>query len=151
MQKPLVIGLGNPLRGDDGFGVLVARQLLDRSDIDCQILHGNATEILAAWHGYTRVLILDAMDVKGKAPGTLHDIDLTKEALPAHFFTSSSHGMGIYEALELGKALDDCPQELRMIGVVGIQFDIGTGLSPQVSQAIEPTLTRCDKILSSWT
>ena len=112
MQKPLVIGLGNPLRGDDGFGVLVARQLLDRNDIDCQILHGNATEILAAWHDYARVLILDAMDIKGEAPGTLRDIDLTKEALPARFFTSSSHGMGIYEALELGKVLDDCPQEL---------------------------------------
>ena len=151
MQKPLVIGLGNPLRGDDGFGVLAAGNLMDREDIDCQVLHGNATEILAAWHGYERVLILDAIDVKGEHPGTLREINLKKEALPVRFFTSSSHGMGVYEALELGKALDNCPQELRMIGVVAMQFDMGAGLSPQVSQAIEPTLILCNKILSSWT
>ena len=48
MQKSLVIGLGNPLRGDDGFGVLAAGKLMDREDIDCQVLHGNVAEILAA-------------------------------------------------------------------------------------------------------
>ena len=151
IQKPLVIGLGNSLRGDDGFGVLAAGKLMDREDIDCQVLHGNATEILATWQGYEKVLILDAIDVKGETPGTLREINLKKEAPPVRFFKSSSHGMGIYEALELGKALDDCPQELRMIGVVAIQFDIGACLSPQVSQSIEPTLTLCNKILSSWT
>jgi hydrogenase maturation protease len=83
----LVIGLGNILQGDDGFGVRVVQRLQERlAEIDttARIVDGGTAGLglLPYLEAESRVLFIDAIDV-GEAPGALLRIDRAMDlALP---------------------------------------------------------------------
>jgi len=57
----LVIGLGNPLRGDDGVGIWIAEQIAAADWPDVMVLaieSGEPTQLIEAWAGATRVSLV---------------------------------------------------------------------------------------------
>ena len=73
MKRPIVIGLGNPDRGDDAAGRVVAQILKSRGarGYDVVEARGEATEILALFEGRENVTLIDAC-VSGAPAGALH-------------------------------------------------------------------------------
>jgi len=65
-MKTLVIGLGNPILGDDGVGWKVAKELTTLIDpdtsveIDCASLGG--LSLMERMLGYQRVIVIDSME-----------------------------------------------------------------------------------------
>src|SRR5512134_2361660 len=71
----LVIGVGNPLRGDDGAGIAVARLVASRNDcgLVVRVASGEATSLMSAWTGFDDVVVVDASRGAGP-PGSVHRI-----------------------------------------------------------------------------
>lgn len=130
----LIIGCGNRDRGDDGAGVLVAERLR-KAGIDAQIHSGEALALIEAWNGVDDVVVVDAV-VTGAPAGTVWLWD----GGPVKIQGSSSvstHGFGVAEALELARILNRLPKRLRVFGIEGRRFDVGSEVSPEVSCAVE--------------
>ena len=72
----LLVGVGNPIRGDDGVGVHVVRRLRERGLPDgcvAEELHGGWLNLLDRLHRFRRVVVVDALDA-GLEPGTVVEV-----------------------------------------------------------------------------
>lgn len=83
------------------------------------------------------VVMVDAV-ATGAAPGMVVRIDAGAGPLPAAPRSASTHGIGVAEAIELGRALGQLPQRLVLFCVVGQDFAAGHDLTPDVARAIAP-------------
>ncbi len=141
--QPLVVGIGNPYRRDDGVGPAVIRELAHQvSPHVCLREHsGEGASLMAMWEGHPRVILVDAV-VSGTAPGTVHRLEAHRQPLPASLFHRSTHAFSLAEAVELSRALGTLPPEVLIYGVEGREFDHGMGLSPPVAAAVETVVRR---------
>jgi hydrogenase maturation protease len=139
---PIVIGLGNLFRGDDGVGLLVARRLRPRLDGRGSVVEASAegAALLDLWNGRSLALVVDAVTT-GAPPGTIHRIEVGTGPLPAALSATSSHAFSLAQAVALGQTLHRMPRRLVVYGVEALCFDPGTEISRPVAQAI-PTVTR---------
>jgi hydrogenase maturation protease len=130
----LVIGIGNELRGDDGAGVAVARRLCAQAPdaIEVSVHDGEPAGLLDAWRGRETVVVVDAMR-SGAPPGTIRRLDATGEPLPGWLRGSSStHALGLREAIELARVLERLPRRLIIYAVEARCVQTGYGLSDPV-------------------
>lgn len=136
-QCLLVIGVGNEFRSDDAVGVVVASQLL-AMQIDATVLSqsGDAATLMESWKDADTVVIVDATH-SGKEPGTVQVFEADDADIEKRSGTVSSHGFGVWEAIELSRALGCLPKRLVIYGVEGRKFGFGTHLSPQVEKAVD--------------
>jgi hydrogenase maturation protease len=139
----LVVGIGNPDRGDDGFGPAVASRLRGRVPPGVCILErgGDVLALIEEWAGFSAVVIVDAA-AQISRPGRVHRLDLTHCSPSAGFARSSTHAFGIAEAVELARSLDQLPSRLIAYLVEGERFDIGAPLSPVVAEAVGEVVER---------
>ena len=108
-----VIGLGNEWRSDDGVGLEVARRIGGR------VLDGEPIGIVEALAGEDEVVLIDAVST-GAAPGTLFVFEADSDPLPAPIFgASSTHALGLAEALELARTLGRLPRKVVVYGIEG--------------------------------
>lgn len=139
----LVLGLGNPLRGDDGVGPRVIEELQDRGLPEAvETLDGGTggLDLLHVMEGWDRIVIIDAAEFGGAkqfAPG---------QPVPGQFvrFTPdqvhlvqaaeqfSLHHAGLAEVLALARALDHPLPPIVVFGVQPGDTGWGQGLSPEV-------------------
>jgi hydrogenase maturation protease len=132
-----VVGLGNALRGDDAVGLEVARRVRALlPDADVIEASGEPAALLdALGDGAEEVAIGDAV-WSGAAPGAVHRFDAGAAALPLAS-GASTHGLGLAEAIELGRALGRLPARLVVYGIEGQGYETGAPLSPPVARAAE--------------
>ena len=134
-MNTVVVGVGNELRGDDAVGLHVVRSLagLDASLIECE---GEPVGLIDAWDGYERAILVDATD-SGSEPGTVRRLPAGEKPLPPELRRSSTHLLGVAEAVELARALGKLPRHTIVYGIEGAGFDTGAPLSPAVAAAAE--------------
>jgi hydrogenase maturation protease len=139
----LVLGIGNPDRGDDAVGRLVAQSLrtLVPAAVRIAELDGEATALLAEMQTAQRVWLIDAAR-SGARPGTIHRIDCSTADLALPAGGASSHGFGVIEAIALARALDVLPRQCIVYAVEAADFSSGAALSPEVAQAAQEVATR---------
>lgn len=139
----LVLGIGNADRGDDAVGLVVARRLRGRVPAGVVVREhgGDGAALLDAWHGFERVILVDALRA-GQKPGVLLRLDASLAPLPARLGGASTHLLGVAEAVELARVLGQLPDTMVVFGIEGAQFAHGAGLSPQVAAAVEPAVAR---------
>ena len=137
--KPvLILGLGNPLQGDDGVGCRVAQELEGRRlPEDVEVMDGGTPGVglLNLFEGRQRVIIVDAAEM-GKAPGEVvrfrpEDVTLTGSAQ-----RFSLHRSGVADALALAGQLKLALPEIIVFGVQPKRVDWHDGLSPEVQAAV---------------
>lgn len=140
LTRRRVIGVGNPLRGDDGAGRRVARRLAATAppNVEVMELDGGVAELLAAWEGAGdgEVVVVDAARC-GAPLGTVHRFEASRAALPAALGATSSHGLGLAAAVELARALGKLPPRLTVYAIESAAFTTGDELSPAVAAAVE--------------
>ena len=145
MDQPsvLVVGIGNPDRGDDGFGPAVAQRLRGRVPSTVRILErsGDALALMEDWDGIPFVIVIDAMAPISE-PGQVHRFDLSDSPLPIGFAPHSSHAFGVTETIELARSLGRLPQCLVAYLVEGEQFGMGAPLSLAIAETVEDVADR---------
>ena len=139
----LVIGVGNPLRRDDGVGPAVAQRLSDAALPTLQIAqhHGEGLGLIDLWQGYRHVVIVDATR-SGAAPGAVRRFELPHSEPPSGLFHYSSHLFGLAEAIALARTLKRLPEQLVIYGIEGVEFGYGEGLSSPVLAAVDIVVDR---------
>jgi hydrogenase maturation protease len=145
-MKPLVIGCGNPDRGDDAAGLLVARRLREMG-FEAAEHTGAATDLIELWRSAGAVIVVDAV-VTGAAPGAIHCWPTPEAFLEVHSPRSSTHLWGLAEAIRLAAALGRLPRELIICGIEGVRFGFGEGPGPEVAAAIDELARRIARRLS---
>lgn len=136
MSRPLVLCVGDPFRGDDGVGRAVAAALrVAAPDVRVVEVAGDAGALLDCWDGESAVVVVDAMRA-AEPSGTVRVMDAAARDPTAAGAATSSHGLGVAEAVALGRVLGRLPERLVVVGVVGERWDVGTGLSPAVAAAV---------------
>lgn len=132
----LVIGLGNPDRGDDAVGVEVAREVAaERLGVNV-LEFDDPTEALDAWEPEDTVILTDAIS-SGGVPGDIHVIDATAQTLPTGGWAAGgTHALGLAAVVELARSLGQLPRKLVVVGVEAAQFAHGAPLSEAVAAAI---------------
>jgi hydrogenase maturation protease len=137
MTRPaIVIGIGNPDRGDDAVGVQVARQVAaERLDV-LTLEFDDPSEALDAWAPEDTVVVADAISTGG-FPGDIHVIDVVEHSLPAgNWSAGGSHALGLAVVVELARALGLLPRRLVVVGVEAGQFGHGVPMSEAVAAAV---------------
>lgn len=129
-----IIGCGNPDRGDDRAGVLVAERLRELG-IAAETHTGELLALIEAWDAADDVILIDAV-VTGAPPGTVHMWD-GRPPRVLHGAEVSTHGLDLAQIIELAQALGRLPARLRLYGIEARQFDPGSSISPEVHQAVE--------------
>lgn len=139
----MVIGLGNPDRGDDAVGALVVRALAGRvaAEVVLRERTGDMLSLLDDWEGFAAVICIDAAAPAG-APGRIHRLDPAVDVLERDFAFASSHAYGLAEAVALARKLDLLPRDLVIYAVEGVGFDAGASLTDPVAAAVGPTAER---------
>ncbi len=137
-ERVLIIGIGNAYRSDDGAGLAAAAELIRLRLPGADILQacGDGASLIEAWHGRKHVVLVDATS-SGAAPGTIHRIETSTEALPASFSHHSTHSVNLAEAVELARVLNRLPERLTVLGIEGQDFRSGTDLSAAVHSAVD--------------
>lgn len=150
--RVLIAGFGNVLRGDDGFGVAVVRQLADAaaggSDRETDFLEvgtGGVALAQALLTPYDRLVIVDAMQ-RGGAPGSLYVVEVesvdTLTSVDMHMTVPS-------KALGLAKALGALPPRIFIVGCEPAHVDdLEMELSPAVRGAVEEAKAAVRRLLA---
>ena len=136
--RRLVIGVGNPDRGDDGAGRQVARRLLgrDHRGLDVRECTGEATALMEAWAGHDDVVLVDAC--RGAGPvGSVHLVGPDEAARVATLRHGSTHSLGIAAAIGLARALGTLPRRVVIYAIEASHAREGATLSPEVERAVQ--------------
>ncbi len=150
-MKPLVLGLGNDLLGDDGIGVVVVQELSKEfgavADVTACNLHGMA--LFDVMLGYNQAIIIDAIRT-GKVPlGTIMELspgDLRAVPVP------SPHYSGLPELIELAGQLElDFPHEIVILAVeIADSQTVGGSMNRPVANAATDLVHRVRTRLTAW-
>ena len=145
--KLLVVGVGNVLQGDDGFGVELAHRLMLRTDLpeNVKLMEtgiGGMTLIQELMYGYDALLILDAYK-NGSEPGRvclleplLPDLSHLKPHELRDYF-SDTHYATPMRALHFLERVGELPKIVNILGCEPEAIDdMKLGLSEIVTAAI---------------
>lgn len=132
-STPLVIGIGNAIRGDDAAGLQAARELRPLVGRRVRVVEspGGVAELLDLWEGQGQVFLIDALQ-SGGLPGSWRRLTVGDQPLPASLTATSTHGLSIASAVALGQALGRMPRSLVLYGIEASHFNAGAELSPAV-------------------
>jgi len=146
----LVAGIGNVFLGDDGFGVVVAEKLAERTLPDGVVVMDAGIRGIdltyALMSGYDGAILIDAASRKG-APGTLYviepEVKTENEEDPPTLL--DAHGMDPMRVLQFLRASGTELSLLRVVGCepesFGTEDDPQLGLSATVRASVEPAVT----------
>ncbi|HEY7051940.1 MAG TPA: hydrogenase maturation protease [Mycobacterium sp.] len=135
-QNVVVIGIGNSYRRDDGVGPAVAAELEKRklSGVRILTMAGEPAEILDAWTGARRAVVVDAAMTAGSIPGRIRR--WSPEEMKGTAAVVSSHALGLPQTYALGEALGRLPDELTVFTVDAADASDGVGLTPAVAVVV---------------
>ena len=127
----MVIGIGNPDRGDDAAGWAVADRVTGWSVVRSL---GGSFDLVDRWSSADDVVIVDAMQ-SGAEPGTVVRFDARRDEMPIGVF-SSTHSFGPAAVVALANSLRKMPRSLTVVGIEADTFDMGAAMTPAVADAV---------------
>ncbi len=144
-MRILIAGVGNVLRGDDGFGVKAVAEFRRLAEDDVTVIEtgiGGMHLVQALMQGYDAVVLFDAID-RGHAPGrvlvlepTLPDVRNLTETERRDYFSETHYATPI-RALTLAREIGVLPAIVRIIGCqVSDAESFGLGMHPAVEAAV---------------
>lgn len=140
----LILGIGNVLWADEGFGVRAVEAFQQRYSfpVNVTLMDGGTQglNLLQYVQSADVLVVLDAIDY-GLAPGTLKTI--TDDDVPSFLGAKkmSLHQTGFQEVLVTAEMLGNSPEHVLLVGVQPQELeDYGGSLQPVVREQIEPAI-----------
>lgn len=143
-SRVLIVGLGNPILGDDGIGWRVAElvhELRPSIEVDCLALGG--LSLMERLVGYDRAIIVDAIQTRHGLPGEVTIFPLETLPNPSAGHTTAVHDTSLQTALQLGRQMGaHLPTHITVVAIEAKQvYDFSDELSTAVAQAIPAAAT----------
>lgn len=147
-----VLGIGNVILSDEGFGVRVVEYLQKNftfpdnvSLIDGGTLGVELTHFIT---GTQRLLIIDSIDGGAKPGKTFH---LQDEEISKHFAQKiSAHEVGIQDVLTMLELTDKKIPHVELIGAQPFSLEAGVELTEPMSKLVPLFADKAVEILRNW-
>jgi hydrogenase maturation protease len=141
--RTVVIGLGNPLMGDDGLGLVALERLRAEYAIppEVELVDGGTwgMNLLPVIEEAGRVILIDAIDV-GATPGT--PVRLERERLPRYLATKiSPHQVDLRDVLGLAELRGTLPDDTIALGLQPERVALADRLSDTLSCRVDDLVT----------
>ncbi|MGI5880477.1 MAG: HyaD/HybD family hydrogenase maturation endopeptidase [Syntrophomonadaceae bacterium] len=150
-NKPIILGLGNPLFRDEGLGIHLIHQLMQEGfHMQAELIDGgtDALSLLGIVENTDYLLVVDAIDNNLPA-GTI--LQISGEEIP--LFTTekmSAHQIGFQDVLALASLRKNLPAHFILIGVQPESLDWGTDLTPPVAKTFPFLKNMIREHINSW-
>jgi hydrogenase maturation protease len=152
--RTLVAGVGNIFRGDDGFGVEVARRLVARplpddvsvADFGIRGVH-LAYELLNDYH----TLVLVDTVAGGDPPGTVSVIEPRRDGSgdgAGTLAAMDAHGMNPEAVLAMVSDLGGRLDRVLIVGCQPADLEEGIGLSEPVAAAVDKAVEAVEELVA---
>ncbi len=148
-NRVIVAGVGNVLRGDDGFGPAVTQLLGDMPDgvevIETGI--GGIALLQELMAGCAGLILIDAVD-QGEPPGT---VILMRPHVPDAVHVPDVHLANPDRVLSMAKTMGVLPERVIIVGCQVSSVDaLGEGLSPEVERALAIAVKKIKETVDGW-
>ncbi|MDR3591495.1 MAG: HyaD/HybD family hydrogenase maturation endopeptidase [Negativicutes bacterium] len=152
MKQITVLGIGNILLQDEGFGVRIIEELQRRYRFPeaVQVLDGGTLgmDLLRFIGGSEKLLVVDAI-AGGGPPGSFYH--LAGDDVKVYFSEKVSlHELGIRDVLAALEVLGQPVAEVVVLGVEPAVLDLGLELTPVVAAAVDETVAAVLAQLKDW-
>ena len=147
-----VLGIGNIILSDEGFGVRVVEYLEKNFTFpeNVQLIDGGTlgVELTHFITGTQRLLIIDSINGGVEAGTTFH---LRGDEIKNHFAQKiSAHEVGIQDVLTMLELSGKKIPHVELIGAQPFSLEAGTELTPRMSKLVPTFADKAVEILSSW-
>jgi hydrogenase maturation protease len=143
MKKIVVLGVGNRLMGDDGFGPRIIEELEKRtvpSNVELMDAGVGGMAILSWIEDADKVVIIDSVQTNNEPPGTVYRFT-DKEMPPLDMFMLSLHDLNLVDTIRIGHVVQKMPDEIIIFGVeVKRVAEFVDGLTPEVKAAMKEVI-----------
>ena len=151
VSEVTVLGVGNTILSDEGFGVRVVEYLEKNFNFpeNVALVDGGTlgVELLHFVTGTQKLLIVDSIDGGVDAGSTFH---LVGDEIRKHFAQKiSAHEVGIQDVLTMLELTGKLPH-VELIGAQPFSLEAGTQLTPQMSKLVPTFADKAVDILRSW-
>ena len=152
MEQITILGVGNILMKDEGFGVRVVEELLRQYSFPehVQVLDGGTLgmELLRFLIGTDKLILVDAVS-GGLPPGSFSQFN--HDEVKAYFKEKvSMHELGIQDVLGVMEVLEKPAKEIRILGIQPLTIEVGLELTPIVAEAVDLVVEKLLAILKEW-
>lgn len=159
-MKTLIVGLGNPILGDDGIGWRIAEEAQRdfygatyefgaSHQIDFDFLSLGGISLMEHLIGYDQAIIIDAIHTGNNPQGNVSIFPLANLTGKPQGHLSSSHDTNLPDAIEMGKLMGaQLPQDITIIAIEAQNvYDFSEDLSSPVADAIPAAVIELKRIL----
>jgi hydrogenase maturation protease len=152
LYRTTVLGLGNPLMGDDRVGLTALNRLEEEWFVPrfVSLVDGGTwgMNLLPVVESTDRLLVLDAIDV-GAPPGTI--VRLAGDEVPRVLGQKlSPHQIDLREVLALAELRGSLPSQLVALGVQPERVELTADLSPAVEEGVNQVVEIAVATLGAW-
>ncbi len=152
--KTLVVGLGNPILGDDGVGWSVAEEVArhlppssqeegaaTRVEVECLSLGG--LSLMEHLIGYDHAIVIDAIGSGQRPIGSVYRFALDELHDPTAGHTTSAHDVSLMTAIKIGQSMGaHLPDRVTVVAIESpYGYDFCEELTPPVAESV-PVATR---------
>jgi hydrogenase maturation protease len=144
----LVLGLGNPILGDDGVGWKVAEQVEQalrgrKPTVDVDFVSLGGLSLMERMLGYERVILIDSIETRSNPEGAVSLFPLAALQDPNSGHTASAHDTSLTTALRTAEAMGaPIPSAVDVVAIEArMTYDFSETLSASVAAAV-PIATR---------
>ncbi len=141
--KTLILGLGNPILGDDGVGWKVAEAVQTRLDtlhapVEVDFASLGGLSLMERMLGYEHVILIDCIETRHVPPGTVRAFPLTALENPMAGHTASAHDASLLTALQAAQAAGaEVPVRVDVVAIEAkVTYEFSEQLSPEVAAAV---------------
>jgi hydrogenase maturation protease len=143
-MKTLVIGLGNPILGDDGVGWVVAEKvmhaLVDPQSVEVDFASLGGLSLMERLTGSEKVILIDSIFTGQKPVGTVSSFRLADLPDLNAGHSASAHDTSLHNALMVGRSMDINLPADEQVFIVAVEaenvYDFTEELSPAVAGAV---------------
>ena len=155
MPEPItVLGIGNPIMGDDGVGLEILEQLrahyADQQHLEFVDGGTSGMELLPTIQDAESLLVLDALAPRAHStPGDV--VTLIGDQIPRLLNSKlSPHQVGLLDLLSAARLLGTEPRRVAVVGVVAESTELHVGLTPTVTRALPGAVAEAQTLLDEW-
>ena len=148
-----VLGIGNTILSDEGFGVKVVEYLQENYNFpeNVSLIDGGTLgiELTQFITGTKKLLIIDSID-GDKPAGTL--FHFVGDEIKAHFREKlSAHEVGIQDVLTMLELTGKAIPEVVVIGAQPFSLEAGVELTEQMKKLLPTVADQALDIINNWT
>lgn len=150
--RVVVLGLGNPIMGDDGLGLAALARLQEQYAVPphVELVDGGTwgMNLLPMIEDATELLLIDAIRT-GAEPGTVQE--LGRAELPRYLAHKlSPHQIDLKEVLALAELRGTLPPVITAIGAEPDRVEMSAILTPVLEASVDEVAARVARRLASW-